>query len=189
MKPLEWPSCFHSWSFSASLDLRLWALEILWSTASPRTFYLLWYEASSGFKSKKNKKINKGQRCVSNLSCESVEVGWCMVPLFLPSCCASGFEILEMCRWDLLDGQAQLGGLQFGEVGGQLVFFVIYRNWILFLSTLRPPSYPATQSSHSISISPWKKWGDIKMWARDGEESEMGKKEGKGMAKDTGSEI
>lgn len=72
-----------------SLDHQLWALEILWSTASLGTLCLLWYAASK-------KKKRGGQWCVSNLSCERVEVGWRMVSLFLASCCVSGFEILEM---------------------------------------------------------------------------------------------
>lgn len=124
MKPLEWPSCFHSWSFSASLDLRLWALEILWSTAPPHTFY---YDMKQVV-ALKVKKINKKRTTVCVQS-QLWECGGGVV--YGPSLFAL---LLRVRFWDsgdvqvrpAEDGQAQLGGLQFGEVGGQLVFFVIY---------------------------------------------------------------
>lgn len=68
-----------------------------------------------------------------------------------------------------------LGRLQF-EMGANKV---LCWNWILFLSTARPPSYAATQSSHSISILPCENWSDIKMWAKDREGSRWWQGNGK----------
>lgn len=84
-------------------------------------------------------KVKKGQWCVSNLCCERVGEVWHMGPFFLPSCCMSGFEILEMHRWDLLNmGTSLLGQLQFGglewwggwETVGAIIIFYLKLDFI-----------------------------------------------------------
>lgn len=158
MKPLEVNSSFHPKLLRSFKSL--WALDILWSTASPGI--MIWC-----FKRKKN--------CNGVCPISVVREWWWVGAWSVSFCPPAACQVLrfwrcagETCwRWA---GTDTVGGLPFGEGGGQLVFFGW--NWILFLSTLRPPSYPAAQSSHSISISPCESWSDIKMWARDGEDSQ-----------------
>lgn len=135
-----------------SLDHQLWALEILWSTASLGTLCLLWYAASK-------KKRGGAMVCVQSQLWESrggLAHGLSLSGLLLRVGFWDSGDVTEV---PAEDGQRELAGLTSRRRRRGIIIFCW--NWILFLSTLRPPSYPATQSSHSISISPCERIGVI----------------------------
>lgn len=82
------------------------------------------------------------------------------------------FLILKGCKWAPLEvsRKGRDGCTLAGRCFWLGFFFFGQWNWNLFLST--PTSYPANQSSHSISISPPENWSDIKMRPGDGRDSQ-----------------